>query len=103
MSIYLWGVIAAVTAISYEWLYATHDSFWQRQVLVPVLAGSWIIPYCVFKMVKGSPNLIVALVVFSFCTAALRVAITLFLKQPVGPGTWAALGLLILSQIARKI
>lgn len=103
MTIYLWGVVAGIVAVSYEWLYVTHESFWERQVLVPVLLGSWVIPLCVFKMVKGSPNLIVALVVFSFCTLSLRVAITLWLRQPVTVGTWAALGLLVLSQIARKV
>jgi hypothetical protein len=102
VEVYFFGFIAGLIAVFLEYRYATYASFWSWDVL-PYTALSLIIPYCVFRMVKASPNLIVALVVFSFSTVFLRVIVTLTIqRQQVTPGTWAALGLLLLSQFARR-
>lgn len=102
MDIYVFGFAAGVAAVVMEWRYATHDSFFSWQVLPWAMVTSPIIMYSVFRMVKASPNLILALVIFSFSTLVFRLLVTWKMGQPITPGTWIALGLLLASQIARK-
>lgn len=96
------GMIAGVTAITAEYLYAR----WT----LPWVAGIWLwtplqllIGYCVYRMVTiPGLSLLDAFIVFAFCTATLRIFVSIvLLDQTVRTGTWVAYGLIIAAQFAR--
>lgn len=103
MDIYLFGLLSGVAAVTLEWRYAISPTFWTWRVIGWVLVCQPIIAYSIYRLVKASPNLIVAIVVFSFSTLCLRTILTLTIqRQNISTGTWVALGLLVLSQLARR-
>jgi hypothetical protein len=98
----VWGLLAAVPAVLAEYLYRTLPGPWWHWLWIwaPLQLS---IGYCVYRLVT-TPNqtLMDAFVVWAFSTTALRVAITvLLLGDAVKPGTWFALGLLVMARIAQ--
>lgn len=100
-----WGLAAALPAVVAEYLYRT----WP--VGVPWWHGLWMwlplqlsIGYCIFRLVTvpGTASLLDAFVVWAFSTTIMRVSVSvLILGETVKGGTWFALALLILAQIAK--
>lgn len=98
--IYLWGVLAAVAAVILEGLYARTPRFlslwWILLLLQPVIA------YSIYRMVQSSTSIVGAVVVFGFATLCLRTGMSLYLGQTISAGTWVAVVLVFLAQIARR-
>jgi hypothetical protein len=101
----LWGLGAALPAVLAEYLYRT----WP--VGVPWWHGLWMwipiqlaIGYCIFRLLTvPQTTMLDAFIVWGFSTTAMRVAVaTLVLGETVKGGTWFALALLILAQVAKN-
>ena len=100
-----WGLAAAIPAVLAEYIYR----MWP--VGTPWWHGLWIwvplqlsIGYCIFRLVSA-PNttLLDAFIVWAFSTTAMRVFVSvMILHDDVKPGTWFALGLLIMAKIAQS-
>jgi hypothetical protein len=100
-----WGLAAALPAVAAEYLYRT----WP--VDTPWWHGLWMwlplqlsIGYCIFRLVTvpGTSSLLDAFVVWAFSTTIMRVAVSvLVLGETVKGGTWFALALLTLAQVAK--
>ena len=101
--IYAFAFLAAVAAVGAEALYSVTPSFWCWQIFLSMVVVQPIIAYGVYNLVKASPNLIVAIVVFSFSTLALRVFWTVAVQRgSISLGTWLSLLLLVAAQFARR-
>ena len=97
MTAFLFAFVGAVAAVTAEWLYKQPfiiDNIWGHIYLwLPI---QLMIGYCVFRMANLSGNLLDAFVVFAFCTALLRVIVSLgILHQTVPTQSWVAFGLLL--------
>lgn len=98
---YLWSLLGSFLAVGCEVLFKTKGTYTPYiGLLWPAALG---INYCIFKIVTGTPTLIVALLVFSLTNIMLRVALSLATGATVGPGTWAAVALITLANIARYL
>jgi hypothetical protein len=100
----LWTLLAAITSIGVEYLYRTLPGPWWSHLYIWIPA-QLTIGYAVYRMVNvpGVP-LIGAFITWSCCTLALRVCVSIFLlHDKVTPGTWVAVGLLILAKVAQHI
>jgi hypothetical protein len=99
----LWGLAAAVPAVTAEYLYRTLPGPWWHYLYlwVPMQLS---IGYFIYRLV-AIPNtaLMDAFIVWAFSTTFMRVAIsTVLLHDHVKGGTWFALGLLIMARIAQS-
>ena len=99
--IYVWALLAGLAAVTLEAVYSRADRF--RETVWWCLALQPVIAYSIFRMVKMSPSIVSAIVAFSMATLALRVIVSLGLGQPVTRGQWAAVCLILLAQIARRL
>lgn len=99
----LWAFASAAIAVGAEYLYRTLPGSWGRYLWL------WIpmqlaIGYGICHLVRtpGVP-LVGALIMWSFAVIGLRIFVsTVLLHDHVAPGTWCALGLLILARIAQS-
>lgn len=98
----LWGLTAAVPAVLAEYLYRTLPGPWWHWLWV------WVplqltIGYSIYRLVT-IPNtaLLDTFVVWAFSTTLMRVVISVvLLGDTVKPGTWFALGLLVMARLAQ--
>lgn len=101
----VWGLMAGVPAISNEYLYrvlaARGGSFFDLWWVF--LPSQLLIGYSVWRLVTvPTLTLLDAFVVWALCTTVLRVLVSvLLLHDMVKPGTWFALGLLVMARIAQ--
>jgi hypothetical protein len=98
----LWGLAAAVPAVSAEYLYRTLQGPWWHHLYlwVPMQLA---IGYCIYRLVN-IPNtaLLDAFIIWAFSTTAMRVFIsTALLGDTIKGGTWFALGLLVMARVAQ--
>lgn len=97
-----WGLAAAVPAVTAEYLYRTLPGPWWHYIYlwVPMQLA---IGYCIYRLVSiPQTSLLDAFIVWAFSTTVMRVFITVvLLGDSVKPGTWFALGLLIMARIAQ--
>lgn len=95
----LWGLTAAVPAVLAEYLYRTLPGPWHHYLYLyaPI---SLTISYSIYRLVTiPQTTLLDAFVVWAFSTTFMRVIVTVvFLGDLVRPGTWVALGLLIVAR-----
>lgn len=99
----LWGLAAAVPAVTAEYLYRTLPGPWWHYLWIWV-PFQLTIGYCIYRLV-ATPNtaLMDAFVVWAFSTTFMRVFISvLLLRDQVKGGTWFALGLLVMARIAQS-
>lgn len=104
MSPTLWSLLAAVPAVWAEYLYRTMARPWWHYLWLWVPLQLFI-GYSIYKIVTfpGQP-LVGALIVWSFAIIGLRVFTTVFLlHDKVPPGTWAALGLMVVARIVQTV
>lgn len=99
--IYAWGLAGGLAAVVMEVVYLRHQGSFVR-LLPLVFTFNTIISYSVFRLVKESGNLVHAVLVFSLCTLSTRVVFTLLNGQEITRGTWVAIGLLLLAQLAKR-
>ena len=95
----LWGLTAAIPAVLAEYLYRTLPGPWWTHLWL-WLPMQLTIGYAVYRLVTiPQTSLLDAFVVFAFSTTFMRVVVTVvFLGDIVRPGTWVALGLLIVAR-----
>lgn len=98
----LWGLAAAVPAVTAEYLYRTLEGPWSKHLYlwIPLQV---LIGYAIYRLVT-TPNqtLVDAFITWTLCTTALRVfASVTLLGETVRLGTWVALGLVLLAQLAK--
>lgn len=100
----IWGLSAAVPAVLAEYLYKT----WP--VGTPWWQGLWMwvplqmsIGYAIYRLVTTpDTTLLDAFVIWAFSTTAMRVVVSVgILGETVKGGTWFALGLLIMANVAK--
>ena len=98
-----WGLTAAVPAVTAEYLYRVLPGPWWHYLYLWTPIGL-IVSYSICQLVRvPQTTLLDAFVVWAFSTTAMRVALTVFiLGDSVKPGTWFALGLLIMARIAQS-
>lgn len=98
-----WGLAAALPAVLAEYLYRTVQGPWWHYLWawVPI---QLTIGYCIYRLVTTpGTTLLDAFVVWAFSTTAMRVFVSvLVLHDDVKPGTWFALGLLVMARIAQS-
>ena len=92
---YIYGTVAGLLAVALEALYTRTPSYVDRLwIIVPTsLAISW----CIYQLVRASPSIVSAVVVFTAVTLPARVGFALWLGQAIGAGTWMACGLLVIA------
>ena len=98
----LWGLLAAVPAVTAEYLYRTLPGPWLRHLYL-WLPLQLSIGYCIYRLVN-IPNtaLLDAFVVWAFSTIAMRVFVSVvLLHDDVRGGTWFALGLIAMARLAQ--
>lgn len=98
----MWGLIAAIPAVTAEYLYRTLQGSWLSHIYlwVPLQLS---IGYAIFRLVTiPQTTLLDAFCVWAFSTIAMRVAISvLLLHDPVKGGTLFALGLILMARVAQ--
>ena len=101
----LWGLGAAVPAVTAEFIYrkwpADWPWYWGLPAWIPIQLS---IGYCIFRLVsdKAAGSLLDAFVIWAFATTFMRVFISIvLLGDQIKGGTWFALGLLIMAKIAQ--
>ncbi len=100
--VYFWGVLAAIAAVMLEGMYARAPQFLSFPLVLALAVAQPTIAYSIYRMVHESTTLIGAIVVFGFSTLILRTGMTLYLGQHISTGTWVAVGLVLLAQVARR-
>lgn len=103
MSPTLWSLVAGVTAVGLEWLYRVTPTTPFYRLLPLVLPGALLICYGIRILVLHSSSLVAAVIVYASVTAGARVAISLAMRDTISAGTWAALGLLLLSRVVMRL
>jgi hypothetical protein len=97
-----WAFTGAAIAILCEYLYRVLQGPWWHYLWawVPLQVA---VGYCVYRLVSApGATLLDAFIVWTFSTIALRIAVTVFLlNDPVRPGTWAALCLVIMARVTQ--
>lgn len=98
----LWGLAAAVPAVTLEFLFRKLPGPWHSYWYVFIPAACFI-NFAVCQLVRQPGlNLIDAFIVFAFSTTLSRTLISVFvLGDHVGPGSWFALGLLLMARVAQ--
>jgi biotin transporter BioY len=93
----LWAGLAALNVTIAETLFKSYEGY--RLAYVPqALLTNWLI----YRLIRSSPTILDALVLFSMGTMVLRIGATLcVLRQTVSPGTWCAVGLVTLANVVR--
>lgn len=104
MSPTLWSLLGGSIAILAEYLYRSLPGPWHAHwwLWVPLTVA---ISVCVWHIVNApGVSLLQAFVVWTCATVALRVFVCLvLLRDPVSPGTWAALGLIVTARIIQQV
>lgn len=97
-----WGLTAAVPAVLAEYLYRTISGPWWHYLYL-WLPIQLTIGYSIYRLVTvPQTTLLDAFVVWAFSTTFMRVLLsTLVLHDSIKPGTWFALGLIIMARIAQ--
>ena len=97
-----WGLIAAVPAVTAEYLYRVLPGPWWHYLYLwlPLQLG---IGFSICQLVRlPNTTLLDAFVVWAFSTTAMRVFVSAaILGETVKGGTWFALGLLIMARVAQ--
>ena len=100
-----WGLVAAIPAVLAEYLYRTlpglPQDWWKYLWLwVPI---ALTISYSIMRLVTiPHTTLLDAFVVWAFSTTLMRVVVSVvFLEDFIKPGTWFALGLLVMARVAQ--
>jgi hypothetical protein len=98
----LWGLAAAVPAVTSEYMYRTIQGPWWKYLWawIPI---QLMIGYCIYRLVSvPNQTLLDAFVVWAFSTTFLRVFVSVaVLGEPTKAGTWFALGLLLMARVAQ--
>lgn len=101
--VYLWGCLASFCAVWQEILCRSTNKTWLELLPYNILP-MFGISYFIFKLLRLSDNLLSAFVVFAMCNLFLRVTASRFiLHEQIKPGTWVAMGLLLLAQAAKRL
>ena len=104
MNATLWSLLGGLLAITCEMLYRKLPGPWVDYwfLWVPLTIG---ISVCVHGLVNSpGVSLIASFIVYSSTTLVLRTLVCVFiLRDPVSPGTWAALGLLVAARIIQQV
>lgn len=102
----LWSLVAAVVAVGLEYTYRTMPAPWTNawHLLVFALAQIFI-GVSIYKIVTTpGTTLIGAFIVWSFATVLTRTLVSVFvLDERVPPGTWIAVGLLLMARVAQQV
>ena len=100
---FAYSLLAALAAVTCEIYYKANPtaSYFATAILGVPLA--LIINYGIWGTLHAGESLLGLAVVFSLCTAALRVAWTLANGHPVSGGTWAAFGLIVAASITKAV
>lgn len=99
--IYVWALGTAVCAVIAEIALNRALSYWPVLLFTAPLAIA--VNYGVFHLLRFGPSLISSLAVFSIATLLVRVTYSVGVHQPVGYGTWAAVGLIVVAGVLRHI
>ena len=91
---FIYGIIGGLLAVALEACMKRYGSSY-RHIALLVVPGAIVVNYCVFRMVRGSPSLPAAVVIFGTVTLITRVVISLWIGNRIGMGTWAAVGLML--------
>lgn len=100
----IYSLIAALCAVTLEYLYRVMPGTWWEWAWFYMLF-SLTISFCIYKLitVPGQP-LVGALIMWSFAVIGLRVFVSaVVLRDHIAPGTWAAVGLLIVARVAQVV
>lgn len=96
----VWGLFAAVPAVTAEYLYRTLKGPWLSYlpIWIPLQLA---VGYGIYRMLNTpNTNLLEAFVVWSFCVLSMRVFVSqVLLQETVNTGTWVALGLMVLAKL----
>lgn len=100
---FIWGFGAAAVAVAAEYFYRIMPPPWWHHLHIWTPMQLWI-GYCIYRLVTiPGQNLIGAFVVFALCTTAFRLFTSMvLLRESIGPGTWCALGLLLLARVLQS-
>jgi hypothetical protein len=98
----MWGFAAALPAVTLEYLFRRLEGPWHSYWYIFIPAACFI-NFAVCQLVRQPGlNLIDAFIVFAFSTTLSRTLISVFiLGDHVGPGSWFALGLLLMARVAQ--
>ena len=99
--IYVWALVSSSLVVTCEAVFKHTDNYFARVWLFIPLA--LMINYAIFRLVSLSPNLPAAFVVFSTINIVTRTVVSLWLGHLIGPGTWIAIGLLLVASAARHV
>ena len=96
----LFGILGGLTAVGLEAaMKRPHFNWWlSLWWLAPI---ALFINYCIYRLVQDSPSLLAAIVVFSCVTLVSRVMVSWYMGQPIGVGTWMAVGLMVTAFFTR--
>lgn len=98
----IWALVAGIAAVTLEWIYRAYPSVAWWRLLPAVAPAALLVSYAICRMVRGADSLPDAVVLWSLAVIGLRVAVSLLaLGDRIAPGTWAALGLLIVAHVVQ--
>ena len=97
----MWGLFGGALAVGIEWAFRVHIADSYLALLPWLLLPAVGVNYAVFRLVQLNGNIVAATVVFGMATLACRLGVTLLLGDRVGPGLWAAVGLMAMATLAK--
>jgi|SRR5882724_267268 len=99
-----WSLSAALVAVALEYCYRMFPAPWTNAGYMTLfIVAQCVIGLAIYKIVNtpGVP-LVGALIVWSFATIFMRVLVSyVFLHDKISPGTWCAVGLLVVARFAQ--
>jgi multidrug transporter EmrE-like cation transporter len=100
---YCWSAAAAVVAVAMEYFFRRGQWTWW-QMAPFLLLPAMFVNYAVYRVLRGSENLLTGFIVWSMASVASRTFVSLvLLRERVSKGSWAAFALLLAAQVVKKL
>ena len=96
------ALASATIAVGLESLYRINPAPW-RHFLPVALPASLFISWSLCYLVRSQGSLLDALVLWSLCTVVMRVGAQMLIGDPIPPGLWCAVGLMVVARLVAVV
>lgn len=100
---FLYSALAALAAVTCEVWYKSHPHSTYLATAILGVPLALLVNYGIWGTLHSGESVLGLAVVFSLCTAALRVAWTLAHGQPVSGAVWLSFGLIVLASLVKAV
>lgn len=99
----VYSLLAALSAVTCEVYYKSHPADSWLSLAAFGIPLALLVNFGIWGTLHSGESVLGLAVVFSLCTAALRVVWTIAHGQPVNGATWVAFGLIVLASLVKAV